>query len=399
MCPKRKLLMITGTGTSISFGFPSTSDITDLIDKALRNDSRISQPEISFYDDIIASLKNYLKRPGFITFEDIYQSIQNVSTSQGIPNNPAAFDHFRPRIGATHTLKDDLLSYSTLSGQMIQKVYLDNILDTFLHSLSSVSEIHQLEHALKYLEEKYVVWSFTLNYDNFIDSVWYNFPSGFIPGNAPRVFNPNLLLSCLNLLSPLHSHLHGSLRWGFPQNPPADPFDLHEFDNPRDGVLYSKSRPSGRPTQQGETIPPSPIITGLDKTELVFRQPFFTNFLTLFGSINICTDILIAGYSFSDHHVNMAIEQCRRYRPDVRTYIVQKNDDDNPESIFHELLPNIHETILPGKISSYEELPAFPGWQKIPGLSSKRINTGPVFLWLNGFDNFCNSVVDYGLPE
>jgi hypothetical protein len=112
--------------------------------------------------------------------------------------------------------------------------------------------------------------------------------------------------------------------------------------------------------------------------------------------MNRCTDILIAGYSFSDRHVNMAIRHCRRYRPDVRTYIIQKNDADDPVSFYYELIPNLQDAISPGEITQCEKIPANPTWWKIP--SNSKLNTSPVFLWLRGFDKFCIDVVNNGLP-
>jgi len=234
---RKKLLMITGSGTSMSFGLPSTSEITGSIDKTLRYDSNIPSSERQLYDTIFNSLKTYLVRPSIVTFEDIYQTIQNVATIKRIPNNERAYDRLRPRVGATHTLNSNLLPYSDSELNNVQNRYLNNILDAFLKALPDVSEIDKLESALKYLEKKYVIWSFTLNYDNLIDNIWPRFTSGFIPGAAPRIFNPNRLFSCVNASRSLHSHLHGSLRWGFPSECRYvwETFELHEFDKPQDG--------------------------------------------------------------------------------------------------------------------------------------------------------------------
>lgn len=390
--------MITGAGASVSFGFPSTPRFTKLIDNALRVDPSISSSSISLFDAIIERLNNYLVNPGLVTFEDIYQCIQDVRVIQTIPANPGAFDEFRPRVGATHVLASTLGSYSSSDGWLLQEVYLNIILDSFLNALPSVSGISQLSAALKYIESKCIVWSFTLNYDNLISDIWSSFTSGFNPGRAPRVFDPNLLLSGLSSLDAIHSHLHGSLKWGFLKSLSTDLFELHEFDNPKDGVQNSKSRPSGRPAQKGESLPFSPIITGLDKTELVFRQPFFTNFMAFFRSLSLCSDILIAGYGFSDRHVNMGIQQCRRYRPYVRTYIIDKDNLDHPSSYIGRLTPDAWNTILPGEGAYSTEVPGFPGWWRVPGISGSRFNTGPIFLWLKGFDEFCKTIVKDGFP-
>lgn len=224
------------------------------------------------------------------------------------------------------------------------------------------------------------------------------------PGNAPRTFRPAFLFSALESPDNIHSHLHGSLKWGFPIGEAfslnLDAFDLHEFDTPEDGVQHSTGpRPSGRPVQSGETLPPSPIITGLSKPELVFKQPFFTNFLAFFRSLNLCTDVLIAGYSFPDRHVNMGIQQCRRYRPDVRTYIVDRCADGRPSSYIERLTPDTRRVILLWDPFRAAAVHGFPGWWRVTSISDGGFNTGPIFLWLNGFDAFCESVVNDGLPE
>lgn len=400
----RTLTMITGAGTSIAFGLPSTVEFTDLIATALREDHRMSRETsaLALYDSIEESLRNYLVNPGIVTFEDIYQSIQDVKTIEDIPCNPTAFDAFRPRVGATHVLNNRLSSYSDWDGLTLQRAYLNNLLDTFLEALSAIHRIDILSAALERIRKKFRVWSFTLNYDNIISDACDGFTSGFTPGDAPRVFSPAFLLSALESRDNIHSHLHGSLKWGFPIEEASslnlDPFELHEFDRPEDGVQHStRSRPSGRPIQSGETLPPSPIITGLSKTELVFRQPFFTNFLAFFRALNLCTDVLIAGYSFPDRHVNMGIEQFRRHRPECRTYIVDMAY--HPSTYIDRLTPDAKHTIKVYDQFSAREIPQFPGWWQVPGISNGGYNTGTIFLWLRGFDTFCEDVVNHGLPE
>ena len=396
MSKKRTLVMITGAGASVSFGFPSTSEITTMISASLRNHRRISSTELSLYETVHRNLRNYLK-PGVVTFEDIYQSIQDVTTLQSVPKDSRVLGAFRPRVGATHVLRDELCSYSDDEGSMLQHLYLNNILDSFLNALANVSGVPRLAHALKSIQENFLIWSFTLNYDNIISNIFSDFTSGFSIGNAPRFFRPDRLLSALDQGLPIHSHLHGSLKWGFPTDGSGHAFELHEFDSPTDGVRYSKSRPSARPVQRGETLPSSPIITGLDKTELVFRQPFFANFLAFFRSLGLCSDLLIAGYGFRDRHVNMGIEECR-HRLGIGTYIVDKDSYNRPSSYFKTLTPDALRVLLPGDAMRAKEITEYPGWWKLPGIRINGFITAPIFLWLQGFDTFCDAVANNGLP-
>lgn len=395
----RTLTMITGAGTSIAFGLPSTFDFTELIASRLREDRRMNEQTLSLYDNIYDSLKKYLVNPGIVTFEDIYQSIQDVRTIS-IPNFNAAFDEFRPRVKATHILKETLGCYPDADVKMLQDAYLDILLETFLNRLGCASRTDLLSIALECIRSKFTVWSFTLNYDNLINDALEGFTSGFIPGRAPRVFRPATLLSAIEECNPVHSHLHGSLKFGFPLGEPLDMFELHEYDSPEEGVQHSTgSRPSGRPIQSGQTLPPSPIITGLSKTELVFKQPFFTNFLAFFRALDLCSDVLIAGYGFPDRHVNMGIEQFRRCHPERRTYIVDKDDHDRPLTYFKRLTPDAKHAIVVDEQSQSRAVPNFPGWWRVTSISNEGCNTGPIFLWLRGFDSFCEAVVNNGFPE
>jgi len=411
---KKSLVMITGAGASIAFGFPSTQKLTTIIDQAIRSNRILSKSEFFLYDAIVTNLKKYLRKPGILTFEDIYQGIQDVSVLQDIPG-PDGFDEFRPRVGASHSLKNQYLAFSdSHEAAWLHGIYLNILLETFLNSLSLVKGLERLKRSLRSLDEKFVIHSFTLNYDPLLDNTLPQFETGFGSSTAPRNFRPKLLMSALASNSPVHCHLHGSLKWGFPTlNIPMDfhyglptslnPFEIHEFDSPENGVQYSKNRPSGRPIQRGETLPPSPIITGLDKAELVFSEPFFTNFLTFFRALDLCSHMLIIGYGFSDRHVNMAIRRCRINRPDVTTYIVNKNKGNDPTSFIRRLHPTDAwlailscEPIQAEQITSLSE---FPGWWKVPGISRGELGTSPIYLWLKGYDAFAQALVTYGLPK
>ena len=207
----------------------------------------------------------------------------------------------------------------------------------------------------------------------------YNF------SNQKKVFQAN---------ENLNMHLHGSLRWGYPSSP-FDRFKIYEFDTADDGVKASKSVHSRDYSQAGIGRPPRTIITGLEKPESLLRQPFYA-ILNAFGwAMNDCTDLVIAGYGFSDKHVNMAISQCRINRPDVRTYVINYGSQYPSDYLVPNTAP--YNTLLPG----HDDAPVkgFPGWWKVDGASITHLKTSPFFLWLDGFDTFCQAIVSHGLPR
>jgi hypothetical protein len=397
-----KLALITGAGASISFGYPSTKDFTLKISQRIKDPAQAVSPSaLSLLDQIQSALDSYLINPRAVTFEDIYQGIHDVCTLRKIPTDPDAFNEFRPRAGATHQLKKEFEAFSESDVSELQYAYLDSLLNTFLVNLTSISSTAAFASTISKLEQDHVVWSFTLNYDTIIDEIIGKNVSGFIPGTPPRGFDPSILEAALSSEKSIHVHLHGSLKWGFPSGGSADPFALHEFDTPKDGVAHSMSRPSGRPILRGETLPPSPVITGLDKAELVFREPFFSNFMTYFRSLNLCNSMLIAGYGFSDYHLNIGIRNCRMNRPDVNVYLVCQDAAANPELFLSLVSPVTWDTILPednGFAGSIPQImPGFPGWWKVPG--NTKYNTSPIYLWPGDFKAFCDAVTKSGLPR
>ena len=157
--------MLTGAGSSIPFGYPSTQDFTNLIESNFKADAVVSSmPQVSnFYDQVISDLKNYFLNPGIITFENIYQAIQDVMVLKNLPTDPKAFDEFRPHVGASHELKVHYAGYTKIDGNILQDLYLKHILQTFLDQLANVADIAKLKAAITYLEKKFVIRKFPRN--------------------------------------------------------------------------------------------------------------------------------------------------------------------------------------------------------------------------------------------
>jgi hypothetical protein len=168
----RTLTMITGAGTSMSFGLPSTLKFTELIATSLgENLGRVGNTynvrrALALYERINSSLESYLRNARDVNFEDIYQSIHDVSTLQFHPHFSMGHNEFRPRVGSTHTLSDQFSSFCYPDGMILQDAYLDSLLDTFLEALDRENRTDLLSAALDYIRSKFTVWSFTLNYDN-----------------------------------------------------------------------------------------------------------------------------------------------------------------------------------------------------------------------------------------
>ena len=111
-----------------------------------------------------------------------------------------------------------------------------------------------------------------------------------------------------------------------------------------------------------------------------------------------CSDVIIAGYGFSDKHLNMAIEQCRLYRQDVRLYFVDYLESGDPSDFF---MPNtnLFNTLIPSHPLKFSKITGFTDWWKVEGASTKHLSTSPIFVCLKGFTAFCKAVTQNGLPK
>lgn len=391
------MVLVTGNGSSMAFHYPSTTFITNSLDLAIRSKYGPHLPNLVVILDVITrNLKNYLIKPGQVSFEDVFQGIEDFRTLADLPSLEA-FDEYRPRVVATHKLIDELAGFKAIDAIMAEYVYLSELLEICLDSLRLVRGIQDLNHAVRRLNKDFTIWSFTLNYDDILDSAMSGVETGFEQGGAPRPFNPLRLRTAIERHQPVHCHLHGSLRWGR-LLPPQEVSEIHEFDTADDGVRASRSSGSRDYGQDGQGRPKSTIITGLEKPESLQRQPFFSIFNAFCQAMDTCTDLLIGGYGFADKHVNMAIEQCRSHRRDVRTYLVSYKESGDPYEYF---IPNTapYDTLVPGHPLNGSKVKSFPNWWRVEGASITHLTTGPIFIWLNGFEAFCQEVSKKGLPS
>lgn len=165
---------------------------------------------------------------------------------------------------------------------------------------------------------------FNLNYDTTIEDSLVSYEDGFVatdPKYDFKTFEPEaLLMTEDNTIN----HLHGCIMYG-PEKYDTDEYnddivfyhhfnDFYRWDNYANvkNRWVSSSR-SKIYAQNHEIIYPSPIITGLSKTEKISPLPF--NLYKHNFSLKLMTNrsLLIAGYSFGDLYLNQELERMRFY--------------------------------------------------------------------------------------
>ena len=165
------------------------------------------------------------------------------------------------------------------------------------------------------------------NYDTTIENSLSSYEDGYEEiehySDFQR-FNPNKLLrSDCNTIN----HIHGCILYGYHRikleeenNHYVFNYDSHDWYKWRN---YELSRQSWLGTgtdipnaQNGDSIYPSPIITGLNKTDKILLLPFSIYRYNFSQKLFQNNAIIIAGYSFGDFYINYELERMRLYHGD-----------------------------------------------------------------------------------
>lgn len=168
---------------------------------------------------------------------------------------------------------------------------------------------------------------FNFNYDTTIENSIDNFNDGYVDvedhANIQR-FDPNRLMqSKTNTIN----HIHGCILYGYGDFSIEEEnrdlifkygfHDWFKWDNYELNKKHWIGRSSSSEvSQSGGTLFPSPIITGLNKTDKLLTLPFSTYRLNLSQRLFQSHALLIAGYSFGDYYVNYELERMRLYHGD-----------------------------------------------------------------------------------
>lgn len=165
---------------------------------------------------------------------------------------------------------------------------------------------------------------FTTNYDTFFDNFLTDYNDGFNAEGTVKedwitpykTFDESSAMKFEgnNILN----HLHGSIL-----------FNRSRPHGEKSQTLMTKNKTpynnigSTQPyvTQSGEIAYYSPIITGLDKPNMLIHEPFRTYYANLTKSLATNKRLLIVGYGFGDYHVNSCIHSFFRREGTELVYI------------------------------------------------------------------------------
>lgn len=314
----------------------------------------------------IVRCKEYLEKRGNLNpnFELIFQLILELYESRIKTNS--MLDFFVPE---EFSETDADLCNTTL-------FYILNSVFKELVSVSKYAVPKWSTDFLKRLSECFdYVDLFTMNYDTFFDTFLTNYNDGFTDDGTVKedwiipykTFDEASAMTFEG--SNVLNHLHGSILFNRAR-PRGEKSQTLMIKSEAPYDMIGLTQPYV--TQSGGIADYSPIITGLDKPNMLIYEPFRTYYANFIKSLATNKRLLIIGYGFGDYHVNSCIHSfCRR--DGVKLVYISPSSPPESFGVFDKLSEKL------------------------------RINKGGTFLWFEGtfreaYESGLNMIDEYLVP-
>lgn len=340
----KKLLVITGAGASLEFGMPSVKIIDELFEKwaleilPLKNSSCeslytwVKQKLDSYFSKNLNNRKEYL-----LNFENILFTIQSIYSI----SKDKEYSHFNNRLNSFIQIDEfpEVVKFKkekkadSFDFHFLHSYLVDKLLESFRDKCNSLTktksaEISLLKSFFDTLKTKFELGFINLNYDNVILSTLQNLRTGFDNnGKFKRalVHKPSWDF-CY--------HLHGSIY--FDMKGGDDNTEMHKicWNSDLTSVFsQNSSGRSGNTTSEGVDHLSSNIITGLDKSNQLLREPFCSYFMQLDRLTYEADAILFLGYGFNDLHLNNIFPFIRYDKDKIRKVVIVDWASDNEDGL------------------------------------------------------------------
>lgn len=296
------------------------------------------------------------KSYGIIHFEKIFHALEELDSFDKIWNRKSKDPSYTPLFAY---FASPACKYNPDEIHLSLFWVVSMIMD-FVNHYNEYFITHKWEDTCKWYTEfwrdaKFKWDIFNFNYDTTIENCIDDYTDGFADienHNSLQCFDPNLLMqSSTNTVN----HIHGCILYGYGDLSIDEEnqyyvfkYGFHDWYKWKTYDLNIKHW-MGRGTssdvsQSGDTLFPSPIITGLNKTDKLVNLPFATYHFNLSQRLFQSHSLLIAGYSFGDYYVNYELERMRLYHGEkLRVVLIDywslQNYQDMPEEyIIHAYL-------------------------------------------------------------
>jgi hypothetical protein len=346
---KKKLLIVTGAGASVEFGFPLDGEIKELFEKeALTIFPLLCNPAKSIYSWIQEKDKYRIPCIPEDQYGNFESNLYMIECLERMLSKSSKFPlkGFVPN-GCINN-QTPLLLESDSEGkhkQMADKDFLylykfliEKLNMRFIEISKNLedekrNELCRLKSFFDKLQEKFDISYVTTNYDNVLTTLFPCNRTGF---DKDGKFNRRLLFNEKWEKWNYGIHLHGSVFFDMKRNEETNNlFQIYWNENLHDININYKSPlgNSDEETKEGFVVN-STIIAGYDKTNQILREPFLSYFSMLDKLVYESDAILFIGYGFQDDHLNSVFPFIREDTTKKRNIVVidKKEDKTNMES-------------------------------------------------------------------
>ncbi|MFK0691136.1 SIR2 family protein [Mesorhizobium sp. IMUNJ 23033] len=325
---KRKILIVTGAGSTIDFGMPSVWQVGEVIKAEMQKVFPLAnRPNANLYGFVESSIRrhwnnvpSYLRRDP--NFEDVLYA---VFAASGLLSASASASGLGALV-KTKKLPDfrffdrepksvDRFELYNLGSFAVDAILADVRERCRIAERDRSAQFGELQSFVSELQKTFDVAVVTLNYDNVLYRALPNIEIGFDPRTGR--FQDERLFFRVDW--PCMLHLHGSVHFDMPTPSKADMHEIFWQPDIDASFAQNSSGRSRHPNPEGTEFPTSAIVAGYGKSMQLVRRPFRSYYAELDRLVASCDALLLAGYGFGDQHLNVAFERFRdaRRRPVV----------------------------------------------------------------------------------
>jgi hypothetical protein len=408
---KSKLLIVTGAGSSLDFGMPSVADIDSLFEKwGMEICPLVSNPNKSLYSWVKEKYSEYVKQNkgnrinALVNFESLLYTIQSLSSI----TQDLQYGNYNHRLNPFIQIDEfpEIINYlrqqkkaESYDFHFLHSHLVDRLLKYFREKCATLNvdrkeELESLQGFLNKLKTQFDIGVVNLNYDNVVLSALPDLVTGFdeITGKFNRDIFYN---SGWNFCYHMHGSIHFDMKGG------DDSTEMHKIRWNPDLTSHFTSNSSGRSgtkTTEGLDHLTSCIITGLDKSNQILREPFASYFMQLDKLVYEADAILFLGYGFNDMHLNSIFPFIRYDKAKIRKVVIvdwatpqsdglNYRHDDWSYGVFSTIPYNGFEM---GDGTNREPKPVIH-FKKRNTLEKSRNPELPLAIWYNGMTEACKN--------